>query len=699
MYHSDSQEARLAVLLIAIWVAHAIPCARALDIIPRFDAAGSDAPDFDPERLQLQNLFEAAATVWEGIIQDSGTVVITFRYKDVDALANGTALLLVGGKPLTGAINVDSKPRPWFFDPTPLDNSEFEFVPRAFDELSSLQQTDWFDGAPPADFEVSYRGTALPTAPPDAVHGYDMFSTIVHEIGHVLGLSSPTTMNPGMAYLEAVAQGDFDFDISPHLVGDATMAIRTHGTNPNNVDDWSHLAAPSLMCANCAEVGVRRLPAATDVLAVASAAQWSQVDLPRKSSLGSGLWSQSLTWLGGRVPDSSDDVLVGVADDLVLNQDVNVQSLQFRDGGSIDVATHDLLVGSLELITRGLSSPSIRVGPGGRFAAHSVLIDQGSILVDNGTLGLISADVDGTIILAGAASQLHLGAECNGCSSRIRRSSAIGGEGIVSVNNDAQVTIDDGVELYAALENSGNLRLGDSYANISLKSFRQLASGVLEVDVAGGQEFFAIADTINVTGLAELTGAIRLTLHGAAMASGSQFTILEAAQIVDHGLSLIDDSGLFSLYVDQSRTHLNLIYWGQILSGDYNLDGFVDAADYTVWRDHLEQRGPALVADGNGDFIIDHQDYDVWSNAFLGSKNALNKSTVISEPTTRLTLTLLVLVITSVAPRTHCFSHARDVWDNMVLLFIKMRRKFGWFTAGSALNQNQSEADTIINWR
>lgn len=49
---------------------------------------------------------------------------------------------------------------------------------------------------------------------------------------------------------------------------------------------------------------------------------------------------------------------------------------------------------------------------------------------------------------------------------------------------------------------------------------------------------------------------------------------------------------------------------------DYNGDGSVNAADYTVWRDSLGQTGDGLPADGNGDGTVDGIDYDNWKNNF-----------------------------------------------------------------------------------
>jgi hypothetical protein len=53
-----------------------------------------------------------------------------------------------------------------------------------------------------------------------------------------------------------------------------------------------------------------------------------------------------------------------------------------------------------------------------------------------------------------------------------------------------------------------------------------------------------------------------------------------------------------------------------LLAGDYNEDGTVDAADYTVWRDTLGQTGAGLAADGNGNGNVDAADYSVWKNHF-----------------------------------------------------------------------------------
>jgi hypothetical protein len=65
--------------------------------------------------------------------------------------------------------------------------------------------------------------------------------------------------------------------------------------------------------------------------------------------------------------------------------------------------------------------------------------------------------------------------------------------------------------------------------------------------------------------------------------------------------------------------------------GDYNLDGLVDAADYTVWRDALDTTVPRRGVGADGDLSggVDQADWSVWANNY-GSSPA---PTAIPEPT------------------------------------------------------------------
>ncbi len=83
------------------------------------------------------------------------------------------------------------------------------------------------------------------------------------------------------------------------------------------------------------------------------------------------------------------------------------------------------------------------------------------------------------------------------------------------------------------------------------------------------------------------------------------------------------------------------------LAGDYNLDGAVDASDYTVWRDTLALSVPnGTGADGSGNGLIDQEDYNIWQMNF-GSPSAAVAS-VGANPVPE--AGSLVLLVTAAAP-------------------------------------------------
>ena len=101
-----------------------------------------------------------------------------------------------------------------------------------------------------------------------------------------------------------------------------------------------------------------------------------------------------------------------------------------------------------------------------------------------------------------------------------------------------------------------------------------------------------------------------------------------------------------TMHVDYVR------YWQRNddpLPGDYNNDGEVNAADYTVWRDTLSQTGIDLPADGSGNGMVSQSDYDLWQARFGNSLT--NSSTVVQIPEAH-SNTLLLLGVGSLAART-----------------------------------------------
>jgi hypothetical protein len=67
------------------------------------------------------------------------------------------------------------------------------------------------------------------------------------------------------------------------------------------------------------------------------------------------------------------------------------------------------------------------------------------------------------------------------------------------------------------------------------------------------------------------------------------------------------------------------------LAGDFNDDGVVDAADYTVWRDTLNSTSD-LRADANGDNLVDGGDYAMWRSNYGAMTSDLQPGKAVPEP-------------------------------------------------------------------
>jgi hypothetical protein len=98
-----------------------------------------------------------------------------------------------------------------------------------------------------------------------------------------------------------------------------------------------------------------------------------------------------------------------------------------------------------------------------------------------------------------------------------------------------------------------------------------------------------------------------------------------------NGLVTLLDSGSFTFQVGGPRTQP---------IGDYNGDGVVDTADYTVWRDSIGQTGFNLAADGYPDGLIDHRDFNAWVVHFGQSLPASGAAANIPEPSTAASLVI-----------------------------------------------------------
>lgn len=173
-------------------------------------------------------------------------------------------------------------------------------------------------------------------------------------------------------------------------------------------------------------------------------------------------------------------------------------------------------------------------------------------------------------------------------------------------------------------------REGEMRGDSIIFSIRQI------VDPADPDGYYSTGSELFV--LDALTGASYLTHGGHVWDQGYALGALAYVSgpdgNIEEGYGIIDINAIEAIGHDQEGVL-------PALSGDYNHNGVVDAADYTVWRDSEGASGYGLAADGNGDHVVNVIDRSIWIANFGAIAPSLAVS--VPEPTTAL-LVLVTLV-------------------------------------------------------
>lgn len=119
------------------------------------------------------------------------------------------------------------------------------------------------------------------------------------------------------------------------------------------------------------------------------------------------------------------------------------------------------------------------------------------------------------------------------------------------------------------------------------------------------------------------------------------------------GLSTSQGIGHFSL-------NLTLDSEASILPGDYNGNGTVDAADYSVWRASIGSTSD-FRADGNNDGVVDSADYEFWKQRFGMTRNSGMAAANAPEPRSTTTMFVAALFATA-AVRFRGFTRCGKSW-------------------------------------
>lgn len=191
----------------------------------------------------------------------------------------------------------------------------------------------------------------------------------------------------------------------------------------------------------------------------------------------------------------------------------------------------------------------------------------------------------------------------------------------------------------------GDLKPGNSPAAITLDNNVAFGPGTrLEIELGGvtpGSQY----DQLLVAGELALGGTLDVDLVnlGAGVFQpplGSVFEIAMATAGINGSFAAEQMPGLGPLLEMQLVKTANELFLAVVpeLTGDYNANGVVDAADYVAWRNTVGQSGIGLPADGDGDGDVDTDDRVVW-RAHFGQVTAVGTAVddgaahAIPEPT------------------------------------------------------------------
>ncbi len=168
-----------------------------------------------------------------------------------------------------------------------------------------------------------------------------------------------------------------------------------------------------------------------------------------------------------------------------------------------------------------------------------------------------------------------------------------------------------------------------------------------EVDTGVGFSFWGI--DLDVTLTSATTFNLNITRYGEADDPAPVVTSLTGLAFAGTaGNGTIESLALFNIDApNQGDVFFNSLSYENVtgLAGDYNGDGTIDAADYTVWRDTLTAGGTGLLNDPTPG-VVDSTDFDYWK-AHYGESSAAGSGSLalqaVPEPST-IWLALLALI-------------------------------------------------------
>lgn len=355
------------------------------------DNADTLNPSFDPTLSKLEDIMVAAADYWTDVIKDDHTTTIVYGYQNHDNAILGLSVVqavAANGHASLGAIAFDTRNssnelRPWFFDPTPKTDEEFEMSQVLVADLTPQTIALYYEGTPPDQLEVGYWGNFI-----NDTGDQDIYTTALHEIGHLLGMSD------GLPSYIAEIASDETVDFSPSRVGG--NLVEAHIFAPSGANRL-HLRASDALMSPGSGNGDRNLPSATDIFAVASGGNWTDYRLKRVNFLSGNSWGFPLNWSAGQVPSKPQRTYIshGETVDPPGSDTLEAGTLTIVENSVLNIGTKTLDVKStIDLGLLDGTPGTLTMGFGGKIEAGILSLRQESRLVVNGGIFGTAVDVD-----------------------------------------------------------------------------------------------------------------------------------------------------------------------------------------------------------------------------------------------------------------------------------------------------------------
>ena len=206
-----------------------------------------------------------------------------------------------------------------------------------------------------------------------------------------------------------------------------------------------------------------------------------------------------------------------------------------------------------------------------------------------------------------------------------------GQQGVFAANlwgDDTQFTA-GGFNMYLNYNGSGG-KFGDTSIGASVGN-GEIANASVYASLDSTNPNRMVVLAINRTAAAK-TAAISLT-YDRVFNHAEVYQLTSAspnpARVSDISLNLLNALD----YTMPAYSVTTLVFVANGLPGDFNHNGVVDAADYTIWRDSFGQTGLNLAADADNSGTVDANDYSLWQQNFGRSDlGGSGSQTAVAEP-------------------------------------------------------------------